>query len=559
MFNKEENTKRIWNAAAYVRLSREDGDNEESVSIESQKSIINSFIKDDENIKLVNVYNDDGYSGTNFEREGFQRMLKDINDKKIDCVIVKDFSRFARLAGETTRYIEEEFPLKKVRFISIMDNVDSYKNPSSVSELITQFKLFMNEYYVREVSIKCRNSLTARRKAGKFIGSQAPFGYKKDPENHSKLIIDEDAAEIVKMIFSLFLDGVSMTEIAKRLNEKGCLTPSKYKLSKGIDDGRAYLYNKTLWDSTNVRRILSNEVYVGDMVQGKIRKMNFKSKKLLSVPKEDQIVVKNTHEAIISREDFDKAKLLMKLDRRVCTTSGELDIFSGFVKCGDCLRGMNKKKINNGFKDYYYFICSTFKKNGKLACTKHCIKYEHLYNAVLMSIQKMINISVCADKMIEYINNSKKRVKQSDKLENELNECYMNLGKEKDRLLQVYQDYKDDIITNEVYFKYKEKTEHTIEFLESEIEKRKLLIGELKNGLTQENSFISVFKKYENISELNRNIIIELIDRIKVYEDERIEIEFKFKDEFEILKNYIILNQHIISNNENYQKLYIAN
>ena len=161
---------RIFNAAAYLRLSKEDGDNEESASIESQRAIIDRFVREDPSLRLVKVYDDDGYSGTNFDRPGFQELLRDLNDRKVDCIIVKDFSRFARIAGETTRYIEEEFPLKKVRFISINDEVDSYKKPGSVDSLLTQFKLFMNEYYVREVSMKCRNALTARRREGKFIG-----------------------------------------------------------------------------------------------------------------------------------------------------------------------------------------------------------------------------------------------------------------------------------------------------------------------------------------------------------------------------------------------------
>lgn len=550
---------RIFNAAAYVRLSKEDGDNAESASIESQKAIIERFVREDPSLRLVKIYDDDGYSGTNFDRPGFQELLRDLNDKKIDCVIVKDFSRFARLAGETTRYIEEEFPLKKIRFISINDDVDSYTKPGSVDSLLTQFKLFMNEYYVRDGSIKCRNALTVRRKEGKFIGSHAPYGYKKDPENHSKLIIDEDVRGVIESIFRMYLDGESMVGISKILNEKGCLTPSKYKLSIGIDDGRAYKFNKTLWDSTNIRRILENRVYIGDMVQGKNKKVSFKSKKLIRQYKEDFIVVSGTHEPIIDKKTFDLVQYLMNTNRRVSMSSGELDVFSGFVKCGDCGRGMNKKKINNGYKTYDYFICSTFKKSGKNACSKHTIKYEHLYNAVLASIQKMIQISVCADKMIEYINQSKNRVTQSDKLERDLNNCYCKIGKIKESLIEVYEDYRTNVISSDTYFKYKEKLENDIQCLELEISKYKSLIEDLKTGLTHENSFITSFKKYENIRELNRNIIIELIDRINIYENDRIEIEFKFRDEFDILMGYIRLNEKLIIDNPNYVRLGISN
>ena len=291
--NQNRNIKKIYHAAIYVRLSKEDGDivsanKRESNSISNQKDLIKNFLKDKKDIVVVSERVDDGYSGSNFERPAFQMMLEDIRRGVVDCVVVKDLSRFGREYIDAGKYIERIFPALGVRFIAINDNYDSLEGKSQADEIVIPFKNLINDAYCRDISIKIRSHLEVKRKNGEYIGAFTPYGYKKDDADKNKLVVDTYAADIVKEIFRLKLSGMSQTAIANYLNDQGVLSPMEYKHSLGINiQDNFKRHEQAEWSAMSVKRVLENEVYIGTLIQGRHTTPNHKVKKLMDKPEKD--------------------------------------------------------------------------------------------------------------------------------------------------------------------------------------------------------------------------------------------------------------------------------
>ena len=378
--------KDVSRAAIYLRISRDDEDKSESDSIQNQRDLLTAFIDSHDDLELANEFADDGYTGTNFERPGFQRMMDLAQDNTIDCIIVKDFSRLGRNYIETGRYIERIFPMMGIRFISVNDNYDSVKEFSDADQIIVPFKNLINDAYCRDISMKVRSQLDTKRKNGKFIGSFATYGYMKDPEDKHHLVIDDQAAEVVRQIFDLALEGYSPYHIADRLNEMGVPTPFQYKRSKGMNCSCGYWKgNDSGWQPTSIYRILSNEMYLGKMVQGKQRKINYKIKKFQAVDKKDWIVVPNMHEPIITQEVFDRVQRLSDMDTRTSPHKDSVGLFAGIIKCGDCGQNMVIRKVKKGSRTYTYYYCSTNKANE--GCSSHLINASKIERVVLEEVQ----------------------------------------------------------------------------------------------------------------------------------------------------------------------------
>ena len=549
---------KIWNTALYIRLSREDGDKMESESVKSQREMLRNFLLKNPDLKLYDEYIDDGYTGTNFNRDSFERMFNDIRANKVDCVIVKDLSRLGRNHIETSKYIEIVFPMLKVRFIAINDQIDSFLNPQSINNVIVPFKNLLNDEYCRDISMKIRSSLTIKRENGHYIGSFACYGYIKDPNDKHKLIIDEEAADNVRMIYKMFLEGATIRSIAIYMNDNNYLTPSEYKRSKGYKDRHFSTTGKPKWDSIGIKRILTNQMYVGDMVQKQAEIVSYKVKICRKVDKVKRIIVPNTHEAIISREDFEKVQSLLARDTRVCTSTKQLDLLSGFCKCGDCRRGMNKKHIHQPYKEYYYYICSTFKKSGRKACTKHAVQVDKIKEAVFAVIKQYVNIAITMDNLIDFINRSEERTKETTKIDKMLKSKYAERDDINRLLEDLYPDWKKGFITQDMYLSMKDKYSQKKEEILSAIENLILQKEAIKNGLTTENRFIENFKKYQNITELTRDVVVELINNIYIYEGGKIEVEVKFRDEYMNALQYIEFNRQVYMQEKKYQQAQIA-
>ena len=353
-----------YNCATYLRLSRSDGDQQESNSIKNQRALLNDYMGKHPELHKFDEYVDDGYSGTNFERPDFKRMMQDIEKRNVNCIIVKDLSRFGRNYIETGRYLERIFPFMGVRFIAINDHYDSAEENDDKGRILIPFNNLINDTYCRDISLRVRSHLDVKRKEGQFIGSFAGYGYRKDPKDKNHLIIDEYAAGIVQEIFKQKLNGMSSQRIASHLNELGVLPPNEYKRANGFNytcGFQAGLNQK--WTVVSVNRILKNESYTGTLIQGKRRKINYKVKKSHDVGSENWIRVEDAHDAIISKGEFQQVQQLLELDTRTAPSQTTVYPLSGFLRCADCGQNMIRRTVTKNGKKYQYYHCSTYKKN----------------------------------------------------------------------------------------------------------------------------------------------------------------------------------------------------
>lgn len=531
---------RLWKPALYVRLSREDGDREESDSIANQRDMLAEFAAAQDDLAAPAFYTDDGYTGTDFDRPGFRRMMDDLRAGTVNCVIVKDLSRFGRNYVGVGEYLEQVFPLLDVRFISINDRVDSFLDPRSVNNLVVPFKNIINDEYCRDISNKVRASLDLKRRQGKFIGSFASYGYRKDPADHSRLLVDGQAAAVVRDIFDWFVGGMSVLGIAKRLNEMGVPNPSVYKRRQGMNY-RHPASDKLdgLWPDSSVRRILRNRLYTGTMVQGKNRIKSYKLHVSEAVPEADWIEVAATHEAIIPAELFERAQALFTRDTRTAPAQKEVYLFSGFLRCADCGRAMHRKTISQPYGDYHYYICSTFKKQHSGACTKHTIRSDRLEQAVLEALRHQIALAVEMDELVAEINRSSTRGHNAKRLLDERAQLEAEREHVEQMKLSLYPDWKAGDISREEYHQLKTQFEQRQAGLDGRIAAVQARIDEVQNGVDETNSFLTQFVQYRSLQKLTREAVVELIDMIYVHEGGGITIQFKFSDAYAAAKEYI--------------------
>lgn len=524
-----------WRAGLYIRLSREDGDKLESESVSSQRAILEHFLSERPDIFPNDFYIDDGWSGTDFDRPSFQRLLADITAKKINCVVVKDLSRFGRNYVEAGKYLETVFPLFRVRFIAVNDQIDSVRNPSSVNNVLVPFKNIMNDEYCRDISMKVRSALDVRRKQGKFIGSFAAYGYKKDEADHNKLVVDDEAADCVRMIFRKFLEGYSILGIARGLNEAGVPNPSAYRAQKGL----CRSVKGRLWSDSTVRRILTNELYLGNLVQKKNEVVSYKIHVAKPVEAENRIVVEGTHEAIISKEDFEKVRSLLRRDTRTGAGGGKLSVLSGFLKCADCGRAMQKRTVKQPYRTYEYYCCSTYKKLHSKACTKHAIRAEAVEKAVLDALNEYIRLAVDFEKLLERVRREQTKSGAPKRLNEELARSEGALSKANALLLDLYPDYKSGILSREQYFALKEKYEGEAARAQAAIGRIKEERESFERGVGRENEFIATFKKYRGLRELTRDVVCELVENVYIHEGGEIELYLKCRDSLNLAEEYV--------------------
>ena len=524
-----------WKAADYARISREDGDKEESDSIGTQFDIIDDYIAHNDDITFTDRYSDDGWSGTNFDRPDFMRLMEDIKKGKINCVIVKDLSRLGRNYILVGQYLEMIFPMLNIRFISVNDRIDSVKDPASINNALVSFKNVMNDEYCRDISNKVRSSLDRKRSKGEFIGSFASYGYMKDPDDHHHLIVDPAAAEVVKNIFDWFLQGMSILGIAKRLNHMGIPNLSAYKRQCGLNYKHPAGHLDSAWPDSSVKRVLKNRLYVGDMVQSKNRTKSYKVQVSVAVPEENWTVVPNTHEAIIDREKFETVQQLLMRDTRTSPGINHVSIFAGYIRCADCLRAMGKKSVAQSYGTYHYYVCQTFRKAGRNLCTKHTIREKQLYDAVLATIQSQIDLAVSMDQLVNDLNSQNVRAAKSSRLEKMLQLKEEEYEKVSRCRIDLYPDWKAGILSKDEYLSLKAKIGEQLEQIEIAIANIKEEISKYQSTPVSENKFISSFLRYRNIQVLTREVIVELIEMIYVHEGGTITIQFKYQDEYQRL------------------------
>lgn len=525
------NTK-VYNAAIYVRLSKEDGDKPESDSIANQKDFLRAYLSGRPDIVLCSEREDDGYSGVNFDRPDFTAMMEDVKEKRINCIVVKDFSRLGRNFIETGKYIEKIFPFMGVRFISVNDNYDSINPKTSSDTLIVPVKNLMNDAYCRDISIKIRSHLDMKRRRGEFTAPFAVYGYLKDTEVKNKLVADEYAAAVVQDIFKMKLDGMSAQAIADKLNQEDVLSPMEYKKLIGLNFKTTFKANpKAKWTATGVLRILKNPVYIGTLVQGKSGTPNYKVKKRFAKPAEQWITVENNHEAIIDKAVFDSVAKILRLDTR--TAPGEETVYplSGLVYCGDCGKSMVRKNNASAQNPYFYYVCSGHKKGS--GCTSHSIRDILLEESVLSALQKHITGILDIERTLDSIENLAYTSRQVKKADERLSAKRGELAKYQGNKLRLYEDYADGVVSREDYHTFGKRFDQKITEAENAVFALEKEIDLLAAGQSDGQEWIGYFKRHGNIDGLNRKLLVHLIDRIYIYEDKRIRILFKFQHEYD--------------------------
>lgn len=418
---------KVWKTGIYIRLSREDENEELSLSVQNQRDrLVKHVLENADEFELVNEYIDDGYTGTDSNRKNFQKLLDDIRNKLLDCVIVKDLSRLSRNYIEAGNYLEQFFIEHNVRFISLeLPSLDSYKRPDEMNSLIVPIQNVINDDFCRQTSIKVRSVFKAKQHDGQFVSSFAPYGYLKDPNDKNHFIVDNEAGEVVKMIYQWFVDdGVSQSRITRKLNELQIPNPTTHKQSLGMKYQSATGKNDGLWCYTTVHQILNNPVYLGHMVGGKSRQKSYKVHETVFLPKDDWIIVENMHEPIISQETFDKSQELQSKNIRTSPQKEHVYLWSGLLKCADCNRAMVRNQ-SYGSSQHVYYNCTTYRK-AKEMCSKHTIREDNLYNAVLVSINAQINLVSSMADIIETINMTPKRKHDANRIQVSLESVHTN-------------------------------------------------------------------------------------------------------------------------------------
>lgn len=526
-------------AGLYCRLSKDDGNSVESMSIWSQKVMLKQYAESN-GIAIYDYYVDDGYSGTNFERPSFKKMITDIENGKINCVITKDLSRLGRNYLQSGAYIEMYFPQKNIRYIAVTDGIDTL---NSSQNDIMPFKNILNEMYAKDTSKKVKSAIQSRMREGTYIGSKAPFGYLKDPNNKRRLIIDEKTKPIIELIYKLCLEGKGTQLISQELMKRKIPRPSAFV------ENAEKLYglteeNKYQWSHRMVLNVLRDPVYCGNMARNKRPTLSFKNSKRLYIPKSDYIYARNTHEGIVSEEIWEQVQTMV--DKSKCNNKKGLyydNIFQGLVRCPKCGYALTPKTDYRLKKkeliDFVHFSCSTYKKYGVNACSSHRIEARDLYNIVLEDIQYHGNMALSSkedfvEKILEKIEVEK--IDEGKELSNKL-ELKKNQLAELDRSYeQLYEDRLEGNITernfNLMNVSISKKQDKLIEEI-------KVLEGDIEVSFETEDNykkFMDNISKYAKIKSLNRYILNQIIDKIYVYDKEeidgqisqKVEIHYKF-------------------------------
>lgn len=524
----------IFKVAMYIRLSREDGDKEESSSVTNQRNIITRFINENDNFIIVDEYVDDGYTGTNFNRPAFQRMIKDIEKGKINTVITKDLSRLGRDYIDTGRYVQRYFPENRVRYIALLDGIDTLEDAGMND--IAPFKSVINDMYVKDISKKITSALKERKTAGNFLAVTAPYGYKKNPENKYQLVINEEEAKVVRYIFRLYLQGNGLTKIAKILTEEEIPVPG---ISRNIGTTRkTKLYN--CWKQTTISRILKNPVYIGNLEQFKRKKVNYKSKKRVTVPKEDRVICYNTHEPIIKKEDFDEVQKIITENKAFSKSTKHDYLFKGFLYCADCGAKLYLTYSDYAYKKYgeyrYTTVCYTYSKYYN-QCSRHSNSIPILEKILIENIKKVCNAYLNRDlekELIEMVEKENKRNvleqeynKKIDNIETkieDLNLCIRNL----------YMDKVKNVITEKDYIELSKNFTQERDKLINEKEELLKLFTNLKNDNNNKEEIEKVAKEFVSLKKPTKELLSRLIDKVTISEDNIITIYFKFKELTEI-------------------------
>lgn len=514
----------------YMRLSREDGDKEESSSVTNQREMLKRYVSEQENFFIVKEYVDDGYTGTNFDRPGFKQMIEDIEAGIIDTVITKDLSRLGRERLGVGHYTEIYFPEHNVRYIALLDNIDTYFD-AGMNDM-APFKGVINDMYVRDISKKIRSSLIERKKAGNFLGVTAPYGYQKDPNNKFHLIINEKEAKVVKRVFKLYLEGNGLTRIAQILTKDGIPVPGE---SRDIGKTRrTALYSS--WKQTTIRRILDNRVYLGELVQFKRRKINYKSKRRITVPEEERYICRGTHEAIIDEESFNAVQNILKKNKSFKGSKHDY-LFKGLLFCSECGARLNVTYSNYALKRYgeyrYTTICYSYSRLYSDICTRHSNCIPELEEVLIKHIKEVCSRYINENLQDELISMAKKQkqfelkqITNEKKLET-LEQKISDIGL---YIKNLYMDKVKGVVSENDYVSLVADFTKDRDNLIKEKEELIKIINNQKPQIDETAKIEKLAKEFLSLEKPTKQLLNELIEKITISENKEINIYFKFNE-----------------------------
>lgn len=521
MLNYIESINKNYNVGIYIRLSREDDDKTyESESITNQKSLLLQYANENK-LRVYDIYVDDGYSGTNFDRPGFKKLIDDIEHNKINMVITKDMSRLGRDYIGTGELVEKYFPAHNVRYIAVTDNIDTFLDTSNND--IAPFKAIMNDFYAKDISKKIKSSLRAKMKEGKYVSGRTPFGYMQDTDNKNHLVIYEEQAKIVRRIFDMSLNGMTYFKIAKQLTIEHIKTPACYYSFEWRSHYNLHYGN---WHAKTIQDILTNRIYTGDLVQNRRNKVNYKVKKIVKNNPKDYIVVENTHEPIIDKATFYEVQ--KRLPKNVGRNEKiEYRLLDGLLYCGDCGHRISvtarRKKDNR-----CYTVCNYYRSYIKdKVCTTHSNNYDVLEKVILETLRKScldyIDKKNIKNKVINGLsdNNQINRKKEINNLIKDINQINENLD-------TIYIDKLNKTINNEQFERVKARLELDLDNKQKRYNELTCLLNDKSYDERKNNSINKYVDKFLSMKQPTRELIINLIDKIEIFEDKRINIILSF-------------------------------
>jgi len=537
---------KVWQAGLYLRLSNSKDYSVESDSISNQRLLLTSYVNEIADMTIVDAYIDDGLTGLNFDRPSFSRMMSDVINGRIDCIIVKDLSRLGRDTIEVRNLLEIVLPSHDCRFISVAENIDTHLRPNATLDLTTHFTQFINEHYSSEISRNIRMAFDTQRKEGKFVGGFAPYGYIKNPENRYKIIIDEEAAKVVREIFRLCLSGMGVICIAQHLNTLNIDCPSLYKRKKGLWKRDTCNIGEA-WRPNAIRKILSNKIYIGHLEQKKWSKDNYRSPKWELMPEEKRIVVYNTHEPIISKEDFKKVQEYFNKCTRTPPQKQRAYLFSGLLRCADCNGAMVRSSRNHSGKLYVYYKCRTYNQISDLKCTKtHSIRHEELAKVVFNTVKSQIYAVANLSNVLNRINISDMTRSRIKMLNSQLARSERELEKKSREKLGLYRDWKQTTISHQDYLLFTQKNIEETNALETAIKTMKNQIEKYEEMSMKDLNWMKDYMQYFDQAQLTRIMLLSLVDKIYISSDKHIRIVFRYEDELADMMDFVGKNDEVL-------------
>ena len=531
-----------FSTAIYVRLSIENsGKDDDGDSIANQISFCKAYLAEHTDLKLYGIYEDNGEKGTNFDRPEFKRMMDDIRNGKVKCVLVKDLSRFGRDYIEAGEYLEKIFPFMGIRFISITDGYDSLTCDDAEGALMIPLKNMINDVYAKDISRKIITSFRARQEKGEFLPAFAPYGYVKSKEVAYRYEVDQETAPYVRMIYEWKADGVSHSEICKRLNDMGAVTPARRKVDLGI--WRAEKYKNTVWFGRTIIDILKNPTYTGCIVYGRIPKSLYEGIKMHRAPEEEWRYVLDAHEPIISQELFDKVQKMFadraktfkeKMDKNAPLRELVTNHFKGKIYCGNCGKRMRFVKPTDRRypvdQDHAIYVCGGYLDSGYSRCSRHSIRYPVVAEAVLAAIKVQLDFALKQEQLIRQMRGSEREKNLIDKYVGQINYLSQELKKINGKRESLFENFAEGILDEAEYQFAKKKYDEEAADMEKKLIVEKAKKTQLDDVLSLSNEWLGVIHQAEDITEIDSELVKHLVSSVKVFEDNRVEVELNFAE-----------------------------